>query len=232
MTHAYRAARALRVAIAVLALGCALFAPAGAASDAKFYYLNPQQLDLTIFLPPPPDLGSAQQASDEKQVAKTVANRSETQLLDAEEQSQRDVFFFAPSVGAGFTAQRLPLTTAFFHRVGSDVEKIVGLAKDYWQRPRPSVVRQKRGSYPSGHAAFAASAAIILSQMLPAKRDAIFNQARHFAAYRIILGVHYPTDIAAGWTAGTLATYAMMRNPTYQHDFAAAKAELQQALPH
>jgi acid phosphatase (class A) len=100
----------------------------------------------------------------------------------------------------------------------------------YWARPRPSVVREKAGSYPSGHAAFAAATAIILSAMLPAKRDAIFAQARHFAEYRIILGVHYPTDIASGWVAGTVAAYAMMQNPEYQHDFAAAKAELQHAL--
>lgn len=37
-----------------------LVAPAPARSDQPFYYLNPAELDLTVFLPPPPDLTSAQ----------------------------------------------------------------------------------------------------------------------------------------------------------------------------
>ena len=48
-------------------------------------------------------------------------------------------------------------------------------------------------------------AAIVLSLLLPAKRDPIFEQARTFAQNRIILGLHYPSDVASGWTAGTLA---------------------------
>jgi acid phosphatase (class A) len=223
--------RALRIVTTLIVFTAALYAPAAQAkSDATFHYLNPQKINLTVLLPPPPDLESNQQLSDQRQVAKAVANRTETQLETAEQESKRTVFFFAPSVGPGFSPERLPVMTAFFHRVDSDVEKLIGLAKVYWARPRPPMVREKAGSYPSGHAAFAAATAIILSAMLPSKRDAIFNQARHFAEYRIILGVHYPTDIASGWTGGTVAAYAMMQNPVYQRDFAAAKAELQAAL--
>ena len=42
--------------------------------------------------------------------------------------------------------------------------------------------------------------------------------------------MHYPTDIAAGWTTGTLAISAMMHDKTYLHDYKAAKAELRKAL--
>jgi acid phosphatase (class A) len=233
MIQRQHSTRALRIVAALIVLATALYAPpAQAKSDAVFHYIDPHKIDLTTLLPPPPDLDSNQQVIDQKEVAKAVANRTQTQLETAEEESKRTVYFFAPSVGPGFTPERLPVTTAFFHRVDSDVEKLIGLAKLYWARPRPSVVREKAGSYPSGHAAFAAATAIILSAMLPSKRDAIFNQARHFAEYRIILGVHYPTDIASGWTGGTVAAYAMMQNPAYQRDFAAAKAELQAALGH
>ncbi|HYL28035.1 MAG TPA: phosphatase PAP2 family protein, partial [Candidatus Nitrosotalea sp.] len=139
------------------------------------------------------------------------------------------VFFYSPSVGAGFTPQRFPVTTAFFSRVGADVQVLIDNAKLYWNRPRPNGAQRARGSYPSGHAAFAAASAIILSQLIPEKRDAIFTQARTFAENRILLGLHYPSDIASGWTAGTLAAYVMMRDPAFERDFAAAKSELARA---
>jgi acid phosphatase (class A) len=205
----------------------ALCAPGVAKTDAGFHYLDPAQIDLTVLLPPPPDSGSVQGRDDERAVAATMAARNSSQSVLAQETTRRDVFFFTPSIGSDFTASKFPLTAAFFARVGSDVEKLVDLAKGYWGRPRPNGVKKKHSSYPSGHAAFAASSAILLAQLLPCKRDQIFGQARTFAESRIILGMHYPSDVAAGWTAGTLAVFVMMQNPTFERDFAAAKAELQ-----
>jgi acid phosphatase (class A) len=213
----------------LLLLFAALPVPADAASKAPFYYLNPSELDLAQLLPPPPVAASADERSDEEQVAAAVAARSPTQLYEAEEDSKRDVFFFAPSVGASFNAARLPVTARFFARVESDVEKLIDRAKLYWNRPRPSGAVKRRGSYPSGHAAFAASAAILLAQLIPGKREAIFTQARVFAENRILLGLHYPSDVASGWTAGTLAAFVMMHDRAFRHDFAAVRAELTRA---
>ncbi len=217
-------------AIALLAvLLVAAAAPVAAHPDARFYYLDPKQLDLTVLLPPPPDAASTNELADEEQVAAAVAARSPAQLLEAEEASERSVFFFAQSVGPGFDRTRLPLTARLFSHIRSDVEKLIDQAKSYWDRPRPGDAQKRRGSYPSGHAAFAASTAIVLSQLLPGKRDAIFEQARTFAENRILLGLHYPSDVASGWTAGTLAAYVMMHDRAFQRDYAAAKAELLRA---
>jgi acid phosphatase (class A) len=217
--------RVATIAFALLIAG----AMTSASADQRYYYINPTQLDLTVLLPPPPDQGSAQQSADQAQVAAAVAARSPAELSEAEEYSKRDVFLFAPAIGAGFTAARLPLTARFFGRVGSDVERLIDDAKEYWERPRPSGVTKKRASYPSGHAAFAASTAILLGELIPDKRNAVFMQAREFAQNRILLGLHYPSDVAAGWTAGTLAVFVMARNRTFAHDFAAVKAELRRA---
>jgi len=218
----------LRVALLVALLIAAL-APLRANVNPHFYYLNPAQLDLTVLLPPPPDASSSEERSDEEQVAAAVAARSPAQLFQAEEGAKRSVFYFTPAVGAGFTSARLPTTALLFSHMRSDVANLIDQAKSYWDRPRPNGVVRNRGSYPSGHAAFAASAAIVLSQLIPSKRDAIFTQARTFAENRILLGLHYPSDVASGWTAGTLAAYVMMRNPGFQHDYAAAAAELRKA---
>lgn len=218
----------LRVVACIIALLMAA-APPAARSDRQYYYLQPSQLDLTVLLPPPPDVASAQARADEAQLAQTLATRTDSQVFRAEETSVRTVFFYQRAVGPEFTADRLPVTAAFFTRIGSDVEGLVDAAKAYWDRPRPTGVQKRRGSYPSGHAAFAAASAIVLAQLLPDKRDAIFTQARTFAENRIILGVHYPSDVASGWTAGTLAAYVMMQDPSFQRDFASAQTELRRA---
>jgi acid phosphatase (class A) len=210
----------------LVALLVALFEPMGASAGVHFYYLDPRQIDVTALLPPPPDPVSAQERADEEQVAAAVMGRTPTELFEAEEDSMRTVFFFSKSIGPGFDSARLPLTTRFFSHVRSDVEGLIDQAKIYWDRPRPNGTEKARGSYPSGHAAFAASTAILLSQLIPSKREAIFAQARMFAENRILLGVHYPSDVAAGWTAGTLAAYAMMQDRAFQHDFAKVALEL------
>jgi acid phosphatase (class A) len=219
----------VRRAALLALLAAALLAPVAAATKAPYYYLNPSALDLTVLLPPPPLAASAQERADEQQVAAAVAARSPTQLSQAQEDAKRDVFFFAPSIGPNFTAARLPLTARFFARVESDVEKLIDSAKEYWDRPRPGGTVTRRGSYPSGHAAFAASAAILLAQLIPSKREAIFTQARLFAQNRILLGLHYPSDVASGWTAGTLAAFVMMRDRAFRRDFATVRAELARA---
>jgi acid phosphatase (class A) len=222
--------RGVKARVALAALVLALLAvPSTAGAREHFYYLDPSQIDLTVLLPPPPDVASAQARADEQQVATAVAARTHSEVSQAEEASARTVFFYTPSVSPGFTAQRLPVTAAFFARIGSDVKQLIDGAKSYWERPRPDGAQKRRGSYPSGHAAFAAASAIVLAQLLPAKRDAIFTQARTFAENRILLGLHYPSDIASGWTAGTLAAYVMMKEPAFRRDYAAAAAELRQA---
>jgi len=213
----------------VAALVAALVAPAPASAAPHYYYLNPKQIDLAVLLPPPPLASSAEEQADEAQVAAAVSARSPAQTTEAEEASKRSVFFFASSIGPNFTAARCPLTLRFFGRIQSDVKGLIDGAKVYWDRPRPDGAQKRRGSYPSGHAAFAASTAIVLSLLLPDKREAIFSQARVFAENRILLGLHYPSDVASGWTAGTLAAYVMMRNRAFTHDFNAAKAELRRA---
>jgi acid phosphatase (class A) len=220
-----------RAVVAVATLVVLAVAPAAAKTDARFHYINPKQIDLTIFLPPPPDLGSPQQRADELALAQAASAHRRADYLIAEQNSARSVFFFTPSVGADFTPERFPVTAAFFRRIGSDVEKLIRLAKEYWERPRPAGAPKQAGSYPSGHAAFAAASAIVLSELIPSKRDAIFTQARTFAENRILLGVHYPSDVASGWTAGTLAAYAMMHDAAFVSDYDKARAELRRAYP-
>jgi len=204
----------------------------GVAKDTAIapYYLGPNDVNLTLLLAPPPDLDSAQERYDEKKIGEALAARTHADLVQVATDAHRSVFVFSSVLGSAFTAERLPLTAALFRHVDADTETLVGLAKARFARPRPAGAAQTHGSYPSGHAAFAVCAAILLSQMVPEKRDALFARASIFAESRIIAGVHYPSDVEAGWISGTVVAAALMRQPRFAGDFAAATSEVRAAL--
>jgi acid phosphatase (class A) len=107
-------------------------------------------------------------------------------------------------------------------------------AKDHWQRPRPAVahpdvvhpVYAESGlAYPSGHTTGAYACALILAQIYPEKKTALLERAAEIAHDRIIGGVHYPSDIVAGEQLGRAVAAALLANPAFQHELAAAKEE-------
>jgi acid phosphatase (class A) len=85
-------------------------------------------------------------------------------------------------------------------------------------------------SYPSGHATFGTVCAILLADMVPEKRTALFARSRDYAHSRMVLGAHFPTDLEAGRIAGTLATQLLLQNAVFQRDLAEARASLRAAL--
>jgi acid phosphatase (class A) len=85
-------------------------------------------------------------------------------------------------------------------------------------------------SYPSGHATFGTVCAILLADMVPEQRAALFARGRDYAHSRLVLGAHFPTDLAAGQIAGTLAAQLLLQNATFRRELAEARANLRVAL--
>lgn len=92
----------------------------------------------------------------------------------------------------------------------------MSLFKSLYERPRPTVVTQidpTAGlSFPSGHSMIAAALyltlGVLIARALPTRRLRVFAVGTGafvtmtIGLSRIYLGVHYPTDVLAGWTAG------------------------------
>lgn len=212
-------------------------------------YLAPEQVDLIALLPPPPSAGTQTAWEDMQQVLLAQHLRSKAATARTDADTEISIFRFADVLGPNFTKRKLPKLAAFMDRVRSSGTGPVSRVKDHWKRPRPFVEnsdvkpapaakqsvlnddkRTYSYSYPSGHATFGATCAIILSNMVPERRDELFARGWEFGANRMVGGVHFPSDIEAGRIDATVLVYAMMQNPQFQKDFTDAKAELRGVL--
>jgi undecaprenyl-diphosphatase len=110
--------------------------------------------------------------------------------------------------------------------------------KDYFERPRPEVVPRlaavQSPSFPSGHSFMSAVVYLTLGSLLDR-----FVRPRRVKLYflavailltalvgcsRVVLGVHYPTDVLGGWAAGlTWATLCWLLARQLQHRGAVEK---------
>ncbi|OOG46700.1 phosphatase PAP2 family protein [Rhodanobacter sp. C01] len=197
-------------------------------------------VDLTRLLAPPPAAGSPAALADLQAVLAAQAARTAAGDEAAKADSDRSVFRFADVLGPDLTAATLPRTAAFFKRVEQLDKASVKLAKSDWKHPRPSEVSdqvhplsvEKPGdwSYPSGHATFGYTTAVLLANMLPEKRAAIFDRAALYAHHRVVMGVHFPSDVEAGRIAGTVIAAQLLQDPLWHADFVAARDELRKSL--
>ncbi|MGC1549485.1 MAG: phosphatase PAP2 family protein [Rhodanobacter sp.] len=197
-------------------------------------------VDLAQWLSPPPAAGSPAAQEDLRTVLATQKMRTPADDQAAKADSERSVFRFADVLGTDFQPAALPRTAAFFERVAQLDKDTVKVAKSYWKHPRPSDVssdvhplskeKPNDWSYPSGHATFGYTAAILLVNMLPEKRAEIFERADVYAQHRVVMGVHFPSDVAAGRVAGTVIAARLLADPAWQADFNAARDELRKAL--
>lgn len=65
-------------------------------------------------------------------------------------------------------------------------------------------------SFPSGHALHAVAFALILSHHYPALAIPLWIYAALVAASRVVLGLHYPSDVLAGGALGALIALASL----------------------
>jgi len=216
--------------------------PAARARPAPFAQCaDLRSLDLARLLPPPPAEGSPAERVEIRDMLAIQAHRTPEESRRAREDSKISIFRFADALGdpAGFSASRLPLTTALFREFGFEARGALRQAKRYYGRRRPFAVEARihpvdpepsSASYPSGHSTWATGAGIVLADMIPERRAQILARAGEFAHNRVVGGVHFPSDVRAGQLAGTTIAALLFECPSFEQEEAAAKVELRTAL--
>ncbi|HTV49240.1 MAG TPA: phosphatase PAP2 family protein [Phycisphaerae bacterium] len=199
-----------------------------------FYFLTPGSIDFKTLLTPPPANNSFVTHAEINWMLELQNTRTAEQIARAKREVNLNPFLFSNVLGSWFNPDDLPITTQLLRQASNDTSIISYTAKNFFARPRPytldprlkpCVKLESSFSYPSGHSSHAIVWGIILSTMFPERRDAIMARAYQIGDDRVIGGVHFPSDVAAGHVLGYAIAAALLANPEFQADMEKAKQE-------
>jgi acid phosphatase (class A) len=213
------------VLLLMLGLLCITAFSARAAS-----FLAPDNVpDSLAFLPSPPAPDSAEFMTDRAVYLQTRSlkgtERWSRASFDADLRNNWTVIF-KDALGFSPDQNRTPALYALLVRVRADFTAATHPAKKRYMRIRPFMYFGQEGatcdpayeeqlktdgSYPSGHAALGWGAALILSEVLPARKDEILRRGYEFGISRVVCGVHWQSDVNAGFLVGS-AVAAQLHN--------------------
>jgi hypothetical protein len=226
-----------RLSLALLLFSSgALFAKA----PATYHYLPPDSVNVQSILSGPPAPGSPENEADINMVLAVQNARTQEKVARARSEEDLSPAAFANIIGTWFTPDNLPLTFALLDNAAADSENISNSAKDFWHRPRPPLQNHDihplftlptSPSYPSGHATRGALWSVILAKLAPDLSQPILTRGIQIGADRVIAGVHFPTDVAAGQKLGRTLAALLLQNPKFQRDLARAQSEFTHARP-
>lgn len=220
-----------------LLAGFALLQPALAEEGRP--YFKADAVPLADLLVPPPAQDSADTKAELAEVVTLMASTSEDRKKQAIADNDESLAQFVAGTSIKVDAAAVPLTVALVQRIIDTEDEVTGPAKKAFNRPRPPLVNDqikplvklsKSGAYPSGHTTNGTAIAIVLAKMLPEKKDELMVRAKDYGWSRMVVGVHYRSDLDAGYAAGALLAQALFQSADFQKEFEPAKAELRKAL--
>jgi acid phosphatase (class A) len=242
----------LSAAVLVALSACATTAPQATPVEATVVtkavgYLASDAVPASLLLvPAPPAAGSAGFALDEQVSREARALRDGPRFAqatrDAELGFPEGANQFSCAISLDVDAQKTPALYRLLERSRIDASAATRAAKHHYQRARPFMVNgeptctpedeeglRKNGSYPSGHTSIGWAWALILSQIVPDRADAIQLRGRNYGESRLVCNVHWQSDILEGRFMGAAAVARLQDNPAFQRDLLAARKEIEAA---
>jgi acid phosphatase (class A) len=137
-------------------------------------------------------------------------------------------------VGDWFNEKDLPKTAALLREVTREATKITDVPKQKVNRTRPPLANpeihpcvplEHTGSFPSGHATRGIVWATIVAEIFPDDHDKIMALGKQIGDDRVLAGMHYLSDVAAGQKLGAAIAQKMLADPDFQTQLNKAKLE-------
>lgn len=208
--------------------------------DRDTGFLPVDTAPLISLLEAPPAADSAATRVELDELLAVQQSRSPAEVAAARADRKTEVRGFYGALGFGDRRPKLPRVEALAERVEDDVRVYVRAVKDHHRRLRPYEIEPRLQpcidnvradlSYPSGHAAFGWAMAGLLSDLAPERRQALEARASEFARQRVVCGVHFPSDLAAGRRAAEWVLASLRSNREYSIAATEASVELREAL--
>jgi len=196
-------------------------------------YFDTDSIPPTL-LTPPPAVGSPGWQADIAQIVAMQKSPDPEALKEAAEERTVPPKLFVQTVAPQITREAYPHTYHLLERANMTTQMVTSQAKDYYDTKRPYLASpdvkaliepHDNPSYPSGHASGMYVWAYIMGMLQPDHRDAYLARAKQIAQHRVLVGMHYPTDIRAGREISLLVMGALLQSPDFQQDLDAARAE-------
>ncbi|PQJ29147.1 phosphatase PAP2 family protein [Rubritalea profundi] len=127
-----------------------------------------------------------------------------------------------------------PHTYQLLSSVNTELAKVVFYYKHHFNRVSPSYLESQlttaipnpaHPAYPSGHAKQSMTFALLLAEILPAKREQLIGEAKIIARNREIAGVHYASDSDAGFVLAQGLVKEFLNDPQFLSLLQGAKLE-------
>ena len=207
-------------------------------------YLGPDRMpDSIALLAPPPSAGSpalkADRLAEQRALRARGSARWDLARGDADLWSPSATSTFACAAGLAIGPTTTPRTDQLLRKVAADLGRVSAPAKQRYARPRPfegnaqpictpemDASLRSNGSYPSGHSTIGYGWALILADLLPARRAALLARGLAFGDSRRVCNVHFRSDVAAGQALAAPVIARLRTDAAFLNDLTAARAEL------
>lgn len=205
-------------------LALLFIAPAIAAAD----YTQTKATDIS--LDPPPARGSAADRKDfaELHAFEKTRSKADCDLASRQPHPKFEMFFEDASFDI-LTKKEIAAAKPLVHKIMEQTIKLTGYYKDKYMRPRPfntdttlkPCAEKPTGSkaYPSSHASAAYAGACVLGIIYPKAKRELEEHGLMLGNLRAVVGVHHPSDVAAGQKIGRDFCRILERDATFQNEF-------------
>jgi len=219
-----------------LALAAALLFPASLFCEEWLiprttYYLTAEQQKFPGF-PAPPEAGSKKDKADLAAVLLWQGRRTPADCARANAGAHAAYEEFFGDISP-FPEPLPEAAAAIFRRVKTETDGAAADVKELFKRPRPflrdaalepCLGRVGGLAYPSGHATISRLFALMLADLVPARKKEFFARADAVSLDRVIGGAHHPSDIEAGKKLADKLYRAYKKSAAFRADMETLRA--------